>query len=188
MNILSPKTCNWLLTGLLGWKSIPPCIDCDKAIILGVPHTSIWDFAIGYLYYRSYFGRNMRAMIKKEAFWGPAGWFLRKLGAFPVDRSNSTGLIVSLIHEMEKSGQFHLIICPEGTRKAVRKWKTGYHTIARQANVPVFLGYFDWKKKEISIPVKLELTDDARADTDRMQEICESFHLTGKYPDKFLTH
>lgn len=183
---MSPKFCNFLLTKVLGWRSIPPPFNDEKAILLGVPHTSIWDFAIGYLYYRSY-GRKMKTMIKKESFVWPLSWILRSLGGFPVDRSNSTALLMNIIHEMEKPGPFQLTICPEGTRKPVRKWKTGYHTIAKQTGCPVYMGYFDWGKKEIAMPYKLELTDDARADTDRLQKVAESWHLTPKYPENFLT-
>lgn len=169
----------------MGWTTVPPQVEGEKVVILGVPHTSIWDFLVGYLYYRSY-GRKMRTMIKKEAFIWPLSWILRSMGGFPVDRSNSTKLMVNIIHEMEKPGQFHLVICPEGTRKPVKKWKTGYHTIAKQTGCPVYMGYFDWKKKEVSIPYKLELTDDARKDTDRLQEVARAWNLTGKIPENFI--
>ena len=176
-----------MLTKVLGWSGEAPTVDCDKAIILGAPHTSIWDFAIGYLYYRSY-GKTMKVMIKKEAFFWPAGWFLRSLGGFPVDRGNAGALVKSLVDKMKEEEHFHLTICPEGTRKPVKKWKTGYHTIARQADVPVYLGYFDWKEKRVGVTGPVPLTDDARADTDRIQALYEDMHLTGKYPEMYITH
>lgn len=184
---MTPGFCRWMLHKVLGWTDDAPVTDGDKAIILGVPHTSIWDFAIGYLYYRSY-GRRMKVMIKKEAFFWPVSWLLRSMGGFPVNRGHSSDLIVSLIHEMKRDETFHLVICPEGTRKPVRKWKTGYHTIATQTGVPVYLGYFDWGAKHVGITGPVELTGDARADTDRIQRMYEDMHLTGKHPEMFVTH
>ena len=57
-----------------------------KCLILGVPHTSGWDFIISYLFYTS-IGGKANVMVKKEFFWGPFGPLLRALGGVPVDRS-----------------------------------------------------------------------------------------------------
>lgn len=175
-----------MLTKVLGWKIGEPTAPDDKCIILGVPHTSIWDFAISYFYYTSV-GGKARVMIKKEAFFWPFGYILRALGGIPVDRGNSAALVRSLIKEMEKPGQFHLCIAPEGTRKAIRKWKTGYHYIATQTGIPVYMGYFDWKNKVVGRGRKVELTGNAREDTDRIQALYEQMHLTGKFPDQYVT-
>ena len=177
-----------MLTRVLGWKRDPISPEFgDKTIVLGVPHTSIWDFAIGYFYYRSY-GKKMKVMIKKESFFWPVSWILRSMGGFPVDRGNSAALIKSLIDKANASDEFHLCICPEGTRKPVKRWKTGYHLIAKECGIPVFIGYFDWGEKRVGITGPVELTGNARSDTDRIQAICEDMHLTGKYPEMFVTH
>ena len=39
------------------------------------------------------------------------------------------------------------MIAPEGTRKKVDKFKTGFYHIARLAGVPIVLTKFDWKNK-----------------------------------------
>ena len=45
------KFCGWLLKRM-GWTiDNDTIIPEDKAIILGVPHTSGWDFVISYLFY-----------------------------------------------------------------------------------------------------------------------------------------
>lgn len=176
-----------MLTKVIGWKVGEPPVPEDKCIILGVPHTTIWDFVISYFYYTSV-GGDAKIMIKKEAFFWPVGPLLRKLGAIPVDRGNSTALIRSLIKEMEKPGTFHLCIAPEGTRKAIKRWKTGYHYIATQTGIPVYMGYFDWKKKIVGRGQKVELTGNAREDTERIQALYEELHLTGKFPDHYVTH
>ena len=49
------------------------------------------------------------------------------------------------------SDKLVLAISPEGTRKIVAKWKTGFYHIARKAGVPILLLKLDYKNKEIGI-------------------------------------
>lgn len=180
------KICGKLLRAL-GWTAVEPPVEEDRCVILGVPHTSVWDFFISYLYYMSV-GGNAKCMVKKEMFFPPLGWLLKAMGGIPVDRTSPTKLVRSIIHEMEKGGQFHLAIAPEGTRKPTARWKTGFHLIARETGIPVYLGYFDWKTKRVGRGQKFELTDDAKADLKRIQEIYESMNLVGKHPENYITH
>ncbi len=170
----------------MGWKAEGGPSEYKKAVILGVPHTSLWDFVISYLFYSS-FGKVAHCMIKKEFFFWPLGGLLRKLGCVPVDRSNATAMMKSLIDQMEAKDEFVLALAPEGTRKPIRKWKTGYHLIAKEVGCPVYMGYFDWGRKVISIGKVVELTDDARKDTDRIQALYEEMGLVGKHPEKYVT-
>ena len=127
-------------------------------------------------------------MIKGELFWGPLGWLLRKLGGIPVDRKRGSNVALSVINEMKKTPVVHLALAPEGTRQPVKRWKTGFHTIARQVGCPVYMGYFDWGTKRISRGQKVELTDDAKADMARIQALYEEMHLVGKHPELYITH
>ena len=127
-------------------------------------------------------------MIKGELFWGPLGWLLRKLGGIPVDRKRGSNVALSVINEMKKTPVVHLALAPEGTRQPVKRWKTGFHTIARQVGCPVYMGYFDWGTKRISRGQKVELTDDAKADMARIQALYEEMHLVGKHPEMYITH
>lgn len=179
------KFCGWLLR-VLGWKAGEPVVPENKCIILGVPHTSTWDFVISYLYYVSVGGKPY-CMIKSEAFWGPLGWLLRKMGGIPVDRKRGSNVALSVINEMKKRDVVHLALAPEGTRQAVKRWKTGFHTIAREVGCPVYMGYFDWGTKTIGRGQKVELTDDAKADMARIQDLYEQMHLTAKHPDMYRT-
>ena len=145
------------------------------------------DFLIAYLFYTS-FGEVGHVMIKKELFFWPLGAILRALGCIPVDRSNAGTLVKSLISEMEQDEFFKLAVAPEGTRKPVRRWKAGALVIAKEAGVPVYAGYFDWRTKTISCGEKFPLTDDTKADLKRLQEYYEKLQLTGKHPEKYLTH
>ena len=162
-----------------------PCPE-NKVVILGVPHTSFWDFVVSYLYYTAVGGKAY-CMIKKELFVGPLGWLLRKLGGLPVPRGSAGRMLVSLIHEFEAKEKLHLALAPEGTRQPVKRWKTGFHTIAKKTGATVYLGYFDWGTKHIGRGKKFELSDDAAADMKRIQEIYEDMHLVGKHPEMYIT-
>lgn len=180
------KFCKLMLK-LLGWTAVGgPCPE-KKAIILGVPHTSIWDFIISYLYYYSVGGKAY-VMIKSDLFKGPLGWLLRKMGGLPVDRSNATRLLVSVIHEFNNRDSVHLALAPEGTRKPIKRWKTGFHTIARKTGAAVYLGYFDWGTKRVGRGERFELSEDAAADMAKIQQIYEDMKLVGKHPEMYVTH
>lgn len=180
------KTCGWILRKL-GWTSVTGPAPEDKCILLGAPHTSIWDFVIAYLYYRQ-FGESAKCMVKKELFFWPLGILVRKMGGIPTDRTNGAALLRTLTAEMERSPRFHLAIALEGTRKPVKRWKSGYHFIAKATGCVVYCCYFDWGTKRVGLGPKVELTDDAIADTKRIQAIYESMHLVGKHPKKYITH
>ena len=173
---------------VLGWKTVGTAVPEPRCVILEAPHTSMRDFLIGYLYYRSVGGR-LKIMAKKELFFFPLGPVLRAMGCFPIDRKNPTETILDLIREMKgaEGSTLHLLMCPEGTRKAVHRWKTGYHTIARAADLPVYLAFIDWGHKRVGMGPRVELTDDARADTDRIQKMYEDMDLIPLHPEGYAT-
>ena len=179
---MKPKTARKILTKWMHWTmkedQLPPE---PKLILLGVPHSSIWDFIVAWLFYRALDGKP-RVMIKKEFFFWPLGSLLRSVGAIPVDRKNPVGITRQVIEAMEKSDQFALCIAPEGTRKPVKRWKTGFHTIAKAAGVPVYVGYFDWGTKEISYGWRMECSDDAMADLKTIQKYYKEKGVRPKHP------
>ncbi len=170
----------------LGWTAVGGPPPEPKAVMLGVPHTSMADFLIAYLFYTS-LGEVGHVMVKKSLFFWPLGGILRAMGCIPVDRSNSAGLVKSLIAEMEQDDFFKLAIAPEGTRKPVKRWKSGAIMIARETGVPLYAGYFDWGTKRISCGEKFPLSGNDKADLARIQEYYEGLHLTGKHPKNYVT-
>lgn len=168
-----------------GWTVDSAPTPDDKAIILAAPHTSLLDFPVCYLFYKS-IGETPHALVKKELFFWPMGTLLRKMGAIPLDRSNATASMKRVIDEVRNAeGRFHLSIAPEGTRKPVKKWKTGYHTLATAIGCPVYLGYIDWKHKHIGTGERMDLTGTPREDTDRIQAAYARLDVAGRHPEKF---
>ena len=178
------KFCGWLLRRM-GWKTVGGPMKEAKAIVLGVPHTTVWDFVVSYLFY-SQFGKVAHCMVKKEFFVWPVGPILRATGAVPVERKSATTMVKSLITEMENVEEFHLAIAPEGTRALTTRWKAGFHLIAKETGATVYCGYFDWGQKEISVGEPIELTDDPKADLERIYDRYRPMGLQGKHKEKFV--
>jgi 1-acyl-sn-glycerol-3-phosphate acyltransferase len=174
------------LLKIMGWKTLTPPVPEPKCIILGVPHTSVWDFVISFLYYKS-FGSTAYIMIKKEFFRGPLGPILKSMGGIPVDRKHPSTITRQVIDAFNNTEHLHLAIAPEGTRDRVEKWKTGFYTIAKAANVPVYLGFFDWGKKEVSRGIKFELSDDVNEDLKKIRQYYKDLGVKGKHPENFTT-
>ena len=178
------KFCGWWLRKM-GWKSVGGPMKEPKAIVLGVPHTTVWDFLVSYLFYTQY-GKVAHIMIKKEFFFWPLGPILRACGAVPVERKSASTLVKSLISVMEEVPEFHLAIAPEGTRKATKNWKSGYHLIARETGATVYLGYYDWGRKQISVGEPFQLTEDPKADMQRIYDHYRPMGIQGLHKDQFI--
>jgi 1-acyl-sn-glycerol-3-phosphate acyltransferase len=173
-----------IILKLLGWKVMSGVMPAKKAIIIGVPHTSIWDYAVSWLFYTSV-GGLAHTVIKKEAFFWPMRPILLKTGGLPVDRSKGAPVLKQIIDAFKSHEIFHLAITPEGTRKLTKNWKAGFHAIAKATGATVYLGYFDWGRKEIGWYEPFELTDDAQADIKRMKAYYRAKGVKGKYPELF---
>jgi 1-acyl-sn-glycerol-3-phosphate acyltransferase len=179
------KICRFLLK-IAGWRTNGSVVSEPKCILVGVPHTSAWDFVVSWIFYTS-LGGKASILIKKELFFWPLGFFLKKMGGIPIVRSKGANVIRQIICQFNERDYMHLAITPEGTRKRTKKWKAGFHTIARNADVPVYLVSFDWGRKELTIWGSFELTDDANADIKRMKDFFREKSVQGKYPENFTT-
>ena len=82
--------------------------------------------------------------------------------------------------------ELHLGLAPEGTRKAVKRWKTGFHTIAREAGVPVYTGFIDWGTKRVGIGERFLCTEDAESDLAAIQQWYKKKGVVGRHPEKFV--
>lgn len=172
-----------LILKLAGWKvenNMDPNI--TKYIVAMAPHTSNWDFFIGWVGYAS-LGISSRYLIKKEAFVFPIGGIVRALGGIPVDRKASTNVVMQVGELFKKQTHLVITITPEGTRSLNKNWKRGYYYIAEHAQVPIALGYLDYKKKIGGIGGSFLPSGDYNADF----EIIENFYMNinARYPKNF---
>lgn len=165
-----------------GWtipKPVPP--ELKQYVLIVAPHTSNWDFPIG-VAARKIMGLHVRYVAKKELFKWPIRGTLLQLGGYPVDRSKKTSFVDQVVGFFDEMDDFAITITPEGTRKKVHKWKTGFYHMAMQAKVPIVMVGFDYASKTIQV-------SDPFSPTGEMESDFEVFHnffrqITPRFPEK----
>ena len=161
----------WLGRSVLrlgGWRMVGAFPDIPKLVLIGAPHSSNWDGVWGFAA-KLALGLDIKILGKRELFWWPLGPLLRRLGVIAVDRSAAAGVVeqvAAMIHAREK---FWFGLAPEGTRKRVERWKTGFWKMAKAAEVPVLPAYFHYGQKVIGIGPPFALGEDMTADIARIR-------------------
>ena len=160
--------CRWLL-GLFGWRMVGELPDVAKLVLIAAPHSTNWDVIWGLLF-KIALRLDVHFIGKREAFVWPLGPVLRAFGGIPIDRSAAHGVVGEMGREFAAHDRFWLALAPEGTRKKVQKWKTGFWHIAREAGVPILPAYFHYPEKTIGLGPLFHPTDDVAADMARIRE------------------
>lgn len=166
----------------MGWKvdkHTPEGV--DKCVVVVGPHTSNWDFFIGRLAFMHY-KVPVKILIKKEAFKFPFGWFLKRLGGIPVDRKKNNNLTDAAVEHFNKNDRIFMLFTPEGTRSYNSKWKKGFYYIAQKADVPIYIGYIDYKNKIGGFHSMFKPTGDVDADIQHIKDVLKNY--SGKFPEK----
>lgn len=172
---------SFILFRVLGWKmdtNFPTHL--KKYVVIAAPHTSWVDFPIAILA-RMSSGIMINYIGKDSLFKGPFGFFFRALGGTPVDRSKNNKLVDAIIELFNSKDEFRLGLSPEGTRKKVDKWKTGFYFIAKGAKVPIVMATLDFENKQIKISDPFYPTDEMEKDF----EVFSTFYknVKGKNPE-----
>lgn len=173
-----PNRFRWLCAQWLricGWRLAGEFPNEPKLVLIAAPHSSWWDGFWGLLF-KVAIGVDLTFMGKRELFRGPAGWILRRLGGVPIERSVTHGVVPQMVERFQARRQLWLGIAPEGTRRHVRAWRTGFWHIARAAGVPILPIAFDYPSKTISIGPLFRTGLDMRADIAALRAYYAPFH------------
>ena len=73
------------------------------------------------------------------------------------------------------SETFRLGIAPEGTRKRVPKWKTGFYHIALKSGVPIVFCKFDFKTKTVGAFDIINPSGDFKSDMNYIENAFKDF-------------
>ena len=151
-----------------------------KKIIIVAPHTSSMDFPIGILVK---FWLDIRASFyaKEELFTGLLGWILKSLGGLPVDRSKNNNLVGQAVADFNNKSHHVMLITPEGTRKKVDKFKSGFYHIALKANVPIIPIAFDYGRKVIKIFPAYQVKGEGVKEIEKIRQLFKG--IKGKIPE-----
>ena len=132
----------------IGWRMVGRLPSEKKLIIVGMPHTSNWDFIIAMACMQSV-GLKVSFMMKREAFVWPFGVFFKYLGGVPIDRSSRSDVTSQMVNWFDRNENVWMAITPEGTRSKVGEYKKGYLRISKAAGVPIALIGIDARSKEV---------------------------------------
>lgn len=146
-----------------GWRIRGPLPDLARAVVIAAPHSSNWDGLWG-LAAKMALGVEARILGKDKLFWWPLGAVLRRLGVVPLDRSSPQGTVGQAVAMIRDSQRIWFALAPEGTRKPVQKWKSGFIRIARMAQVPIVPAYFHYPEKVIGFGTPFHTSGDDVAD------------------------
>lgn len=174
----------WLATLILhsaGWHLEGQIPNLPRFVIVGAPHTSNWDGVLGIIAALA-FRIRLHWVGKHTLFRFPFGPLMRCLGGIPVDRRVHGHNVDQIIEIFNRRERMILVVTPEGTRRKVERWKTGFYYIARGANVPLVLAYADYPRRVIGIGPTFTPTGDLEADMKQIQAFYAD--KTGKHPER----
>ncbi|MBY5033933.1 1-acyl-sn-glycerol-3-phosphate acyltransferase [Streptococcus gallolyticus] len=124
----------WAVNGNVHYHDKENILPEDENYILVAPHKNFWDpIFLG-------FGaapKKFIFMAKKELFKNRGfGWWIRKCGAFPVDRENPSQAVLKYPVKMLKKSDRSLVMFPSGSRHTT-ELKGGVAVIAKTAKVKI---------------------------------------------------
>jgi 1-acyl-sn-glycerol-3-phosphate acyltransferase len=153
----------------MGWRFEGAFPDVPKFVVIVAPHTSNWDFIAG-LAAKWALGFEVRWLGKDTLFLPPLGWFMRAIGGVPVDRASRRNMVEQSIHEFRTRDRFVLVLAPEGTRKRVTEWRSGFWHVAKGAGVPIACVALDWGRRVVRLgPTTMPAEDDPAAGIARIR-------------------
>ena len=168
----------------LGWKtSVDKTDELLKCVMIAAPHTSNWDIMFAILTYWKHdikFKFFVKDEYTKSLFWG---LLAKKLGAIGVDRTKGNNLVDFAINIFKENNEIVILVPAEATRKKAEKWKTGFYHIAKGANVPIALGYLDYKNKVAGVGGVIKPSEIMEDDFNKIQKFYKS--ILGKHPELY---
>lgn len=152
-----------------GWRLIEQEPVPPRCVILGAPHTTNWDFVF-FLGAVSQLGIEPAFMGKHSLFKWPMRRFMFDVGGLPVNRSTGGNYVEQVIAEFARRARLALVIAPEGTRQAIKGWKSGFYHIAAGAGVPIVPAWVNHATMEGGVGPALQPSGDYAADLGRLAE------------------
>ena len=151
----------WKVSG--NFKFLP-----KKCVIIVAPHTHWFDFFIGIMI-RSIYNLKINFIGKKELFFFPLNLFMMYMGGYPVSRNSKSNTVDQIAKIFSTNAEFRLALSPEGTRKKVIKWKSGFYFIAKKAKVPIICVSLNYIDRNVIFSVPYEISGDFEKDLKKLK-------------------
>ena len=157
-----------------------------NVVLVGSPHTSFVDGVHVFLMFSvmRFFKKSINQVLKNkkvgiamksEAFPKIIRGILEKV-FIAVDRKNPKGFSKTLVKKSSELSDFVIGYAPEGTRKKVRSWKSGFLREAEKRQSPIILGILDYKKKIVELLEVIEIDEfltDGEIDENKMPQVAD---------------
>ena len=167
---------------LIGWRFAGEIPNLPKFVIIVAPHTSNWDFPIG-IFAQFALGFRGTFLGKDTLFRWPLGLVMRWLGGIPVFRHAPGNVVEQTIDHFRRHDRVLLVLSPEGTRKKRPVWRTGFHYVARGAEVPILPVSLDYSTRTVRF---FPLHHTAATVAEDLQELGRHFNATmAFYPAQY---
>ena len=173
----------WLVRRL-GWHVQFDGLPGLQGVLAVYPHTSNWDFVI-LVIVKAAIGIPVRFWAKDKLFRIPLlrawlGW----LGGVPVSRTAPCGVVAQAVDKLAQARAqrqyFWLALAPEGTRKRIPGWRSGFYQTALQAGVPLGLVRLDYRLREVAVLDFMHLSGDEAVDFRRIAAVYDG--VVGRIP------
>lgn len=169
-----------------GWKTEGRTPDSKKYVLVAAHHTSNWDLLFTIL---TAFSLKIKVywLGKDTLFKNPvSGFVMQWLGGIPVDRSRSTNMVDQIVKKFNECEELAITISPAGTRSKIKKWRSGFYHIAKNAGVPIVLGFLDYNRKIGGIGPEIYVTGNYDSDMELIKDFYKD--KQGKHVNKQLSY
>jgi 1-acyl-sn-glycerol-3-phosphate acyltransferase len=169
---------------LSGWRFEGEVPDVRKMVLIVAPHTSNWDFPVG-LQAKLALRLGCTFIGKHTLFRWPFGILMRWLGGIPVDRSAASGFASEVGRAMRDAEKMTVALAPEGTRKLIPQWKSGFYRIAVESGAPILPVAFDYSRKVVFFAPLFHPTGDFEKDLAQLRSYYRP--EMGKRPENYAS-
>lgn len=144
----------WLLAQL-GWRVQFDGLPVRQGVLVIYPHTSNWDFVL-LVVVKWAIGVPVKFWGKDKLFRIPLfGQWLTWIGGVPVDRTAARGVVTQAVEQFQRAraqdAYFWLALAPEGTRKRIPGWRSGFYQTALRAGLPLGLVRLNYAAREVHV-------------------------------------
>ena len=158
-----------------GWRLEGEFPNLSHCVVIGAPHsTYLGDFFVAMAVIHGT-GIDVKWMAKHSIFWFPLSILLKWLGGVSIDRRAAHGIVEQMVDAFNTQDKFVLVLAPEGTRRNMDNWKSGFYHIAHAADVPVVPVVADYEYKHVIILPPFETTPDKDADMAHLRGLYRAY-------------
>ncbi len=156
----------------LGWSVRFHGLPARQGVFVIYPHTSNWD-VVFLLLAKWALGIPVWFWAKQALFQVPVlSTWLRWIGGVPVNRISPHGVVGQAVQQFARARSedrlLWLALTPEGTRKRLAGWRSGFYQTVLQTGVPLGLVSLDYGRREVSVTSFLQVSGNVDDDFRRM--------------------